>query len=335
MTPNDGLQLLNGLEVYEFGENVFEKHLVKDFTLLKEMLHKPTKFWINVYGVQNEEILNALAEIFEIHSLTLEDIKNLQQRPKFEEFDQHIFIVTKILHIQNQSSTPLTEQVSILFGTNYILSIQENELDIFDPIRVRLENPKGRMRRFGTDYFAYTLLDAIMDQYYLFIENTADRTELLEELIIKSPHKFKLESLFRIRKVIQEVRKTLRPTRELIANWRKAESKLLQKKTIPFINDIYEYIIEINESLETQKESIITLETIFMTNISLKQNEVMKTLTIIATIFIPLTFIAGIYGMNFEGMPELTWPFGYAMVWVVFFIVTLGMIVYFKSKKWF
>jgi magnesium transporter len=323
------------IEVYEFGEGIFKKHHITHTDQIRPFLEISHKFWLNLYGLENETLLKEISDIFEIHPLTLEDIKNISQRPKFEEFEENIFVVSKMIYYKNKSHEPFTEQVSILFGKNYIISIQENPFDIFDPIRSRLENPSGKMRKLGTDYFAYTLLDAIVDKYYDCLEHAVEKIESLEDSIISQSKKTKLPDIFHQRKTIQQIKRTVWPTRELLSAWKKSESPLIKKKTTPFINDVYEHVIEIIENLEIQRESISALVELFMTNLSLKQNEVMKTLTIIATIFIPLTFIAGVYGMNFEFMPELGWKYGYLIIWVFFLGSTLAMVYYFKRKKWF
>ena len=325
----------SNMEIYEFGDGIFKKHHITDTEHIKPFLEIPHKFWLNLYGLENENLLKEISEIFEIHTLTLEDIKNTSQRPKFEEFEENIFVVSKMIYFKNKSREPITEQVSILFGKNYIISIQENPFDIFDPIRSRLENPTGKMRKMGTDYFAYTLLDAIVDKYFDCLEHAIEKIESMEDSIIGQSKKTKLPEIFHQRKTIQQIKRTVWPTRELLSAWKKSESPLVKKKTNPFINDVYEHVIEIIENLEIQRESISALVELFMSNISLKQNEVMKTLTIIATIFIPLTFIAGVYGMNFEFMPELGWKYGYLFIWIIFLGTTSVMIFYFKRKKWF
>jgi magnesium transporter len=323
------------MELYSFGENHFEKHHLTNVAQIQPFLDSEKKFWLNVCGLKNAALLKEIAELFDIHVIALEDIKNNQQRPKLEEFDHFIFLVAKMIYTKKDITALEIEQVSIVFGKNFIISFQENTYDIFDQIRVRLENPHGRMRKMGTDYFTYTLLDAIIDQYYVILEMMDATIEEIEDEIINDSHKIKLGDVYLKRKALQEIKKIIWPTREMIAAWRKSESPLIKKRTNPFINDIYEHTVEIMENLEMQRESITTLVEIFMSNISLKQNEVMKTLTIIATIFIPLTFVAGVYGMNFEFMPELHWKYGYLFIWGFFLVTTLAMVRYFKLKRWF
>lgn len=323
------------MELYEYGEHLFQKHHIKTAEEIRPFLTVPHKFWLNISGLEDEALLKEVAELFDIHPLTLEDVINCHQRPKFEEFENNIFVVSKMVYFLHSNHTPTMEQISIFIGKNYVLSFQEDAYDFFDPIRTRLENPHGKMRRFGPDYFAYTLIDAIVDKYFDILENQEELIDKMEDRVVSEPNKQKLSSIFHLRKDIQQLKKIIWPTRELLSNWKKSESTLLKKKTDPFINDVYEHIIEVNESLEVQRESIATLVEMFLSSLSIKQNEVMKTLTIIATIFIPLTFIAGVYGMNFEGMPELAWRFGYPATWVIFVATTIAMIYYFRKKNWF
>lgn len=323
------------LDLFVFDEDFLEKFHVEDPKQIEPFLHQERKFWLNISGLEDKKLLEEIRLLFDIHLLAMEDIKNNQQRPKLEEFEHLILVVSKMIYTKDHITALEVEQVSLVFGKNFVISFQENPFDIFDQIRARLENPKGKMRKMGTDYFTYTLLDAIVDQYYAILELVGEKIEQLEEQIISQNKNIKLSDIYLQRKSLLEVKRNVWPTREMISTWRKSESPLIKRKTLPFINDLYEHSVEIIENLEIQRESISTLVEIFISNISLKQNEVMKTLTIIATIFIPLTFIAGVYGMNFDNMPELAWKYGYISIWVLFLGTTSAMIVYFKRKHWF
>ncbi|RZS98050.1 magnesium/cobalt transporter CorA [Cecembia calidifontis] len=323
------------LELICFGEGHFEKHHITDLSQIPPFLEQEHKFWLNVTSLNNLDLLNEIKVIFDIHSMALEDILNTQERPKVEVFDHFILIVVKMLYTRTEIVDLETEQISIVIGKNYVISFQENKYDVFDGIRSRLENPSGKIRKHGTDYFAYTLLDAIVDEYYAILEKITDQIEVLEEKIINEDKKIRLGEIYTQRKSIQLLKKVIWPTRELLSTLKKTESFLIKRRTLPFINDIYEQSVQIMDNLEMQRESITTLVEIFMTNISLRQNDVMKTLTIIATIFIPLTFLAGVYGMNFEYMPELKWKYGYWFTWIIFLGISIIMVFYFKRKRWF
>jgi magnesium transporter len=323
------------LDLYSYGDGHFEKHHITAISQISPFLDQEHKFWLNIPDLENNVLLDEIKNLFDLHSMTIEDILNPQERPKVEVFDHFILIVAKMLYTRNRIEDLESEQVSIVFGKNYVISFQEKSFDIFDAIRVRLENPSGKIRKNGTDYFAYTLLDAIVSEYYILLEKVTDKIELLEENIISQEERVKLSDIYNQRKSIQQLKKVIWPTRELLSTIKKSESFLIKRKTLPFINDIYEQTVEIIENLEMQRESISTLVEIYMTDISLKQNEVMKTLTIIATIFIPLTFLAGVYGMNFRFMPELEWEFGYFIVWGIFIATGITMAIFFKKRKWF
>ncbi|WP_200976204.1 magnesium/cobalt transporter CorA [Echinicola sp. 20G] len=324
------------LELYSFGENKFEKHLIKNVEQVQPfLLQQDYKFWLNISTISNKELITQIGTLFNLHPLVIEAIIDPDQRPKIEEFDDYIFIVTKMLYSKNGVKEIKVEHLSILFGSNFIISFQENPQDIFDPIRTRLENPKGKMRRLGTDYFTYTLIDSIVDEYYAILELIADAIEKMEDRIIGQKNNMNLSDIYHHRKTLSKVRKNSWPMREILSQWKKSDHALIKRKNITYINDIYENSIEILENLELQREAMGTLAEMYMTQLSTKQNEVMKTLTVIATIFIPLTFIAGVYGMNFKEMPELEWSFGYPIIWLIFIILTALMIYYFKRKKWF
>lgn len=323
------------MEIIAFGENFLQKQSLKDCEDIKPFLAGDHKFWLNVTETRDAELMSKLSELFDIHPMAVNDIREYRQRPKIEDYNHFILIVVQMLYSNNHGLDIESEQVSIILGKNYVITFQETPFDIFDQIRIRLENPNGRMRKFGSDYFVYALIDAVVDEYYALLENITLRIEMLEDSIVSRDKQVKLSEIYHQRKYIQQIKKVIWPTRELLSVWRKSENPLIKKRTSPFINDVYEQTVEIMENLEMQRESITTLVEIFMTDISLKQNEVMKTLTIIATIFIPLTFLAGVYGMNFEFMPELSWKYGYWITWLVFIGISVMMVFYFKRKKWF
>ncbi|AWW31770.1 magnesium and cobalt transport protein CorA [Echinicola strongylocentroti] len=324
------------LELYSFGEQHFEKHLIHRLEDLKSFLEKKElKFWLNVPSIDDHQLIQDIAAIFSIHPLVIEDLTTTSQRPKIEEFEDHIFVVLKMLYSKNSLAEIQDEQVSILFGNNYILSFQETPQDIFDNVRIRLESPKAKMRKLGTDYFTYALVDAIVDEYYGILELVSDAVEKCDDMIMKNKSNVNLNTIHHQRKIVRKIRNNIWPIRELISVWKKSEHPLIKRKNITYINDIYEHSIEILEGLELQRETMSSLAELYMTQLSIKQNEVMKTLTVISTIFIPLTFIAGIYGMNFKVMPELEWKYSYPVLWLVFIFITYLMIRYFKRKKWF
>jgi magnesium transporter len=293
-----------------------------------------TVSWINVIGLHDAEILNNIGSNFGIHALTLEDIVNTETRPKVEFFDDYIFIVLKMIFFSQEQQTIEIEQVSIILGKNYVITFQEREGDIFNPIRNRIQVVKGRLRQRGADYLTYTLIDVVVDNYYIILENISETLELLEEEVSENPDKtipLKIQSL---KKDTLLLRKTLWPLREAINHLNKQETGLFADSTSPYLQDLYDHAIQVVDTLETFREAATGLLELYQSTVSNKMNEVMKVLTIVASIFIPLTFIAGIYGMNFENMPELKWSFGYFMAWTLMVLIGLTLVIYFKKRKW-
>jgi magnesium transporter len=290
--------------------------------------------WINVVGLHDTEMLQRVADVFSMHPLTLEDIVNTLQRPKLEDTGSSLFLVLKILRRHPETRAIAAEQVSIVLGKDYVLTFQEIDGGLFDPIRNHIRAGKGRIRQMGGDYLAYSLLDAIVDNYFVMIEDMDDDIEQLQERVLKradaagirSIHAFKAEMVF--------LRRNLWPLRELVSALEKSESDLIGDGLSPYLRDVYEHTVQVIDSIEAIRDMLAGTMDIYMTSVSNRMNEVMKLLTAIATIFIPLTFIAGIYGMNFEIMPELKWRYGYAAVWAVMIGVAVGMAIYFRRRKW-
>ncbi len=290
--------------------------------------------WININGLNYVNEIEKLGKHYELHPLVLEDIVNIAQRPKIDEYENYLFIVLKMLYY-DKSQTIVSEQVSFVLGKNYVLSFQEAEGDVFNAVRDRIRQAKGRVRSMQSDYLLYTLIDAIVDHYFSVIEILGDKIEDFETEIfsgqIEEDASRKIQDL---KREILRVRRAIFPLREVLNRIEKNESDLIQQKTITYYRDIYDHLIQVTENIDIYREMIWSLMDMYMTTISNKMNEVMKVLTIMASIFIPLTFIAGIYGMNFEYIPELQHRNGYFVVWGVMILIFLGMLYYFKRKKW-
>jgi magnesium transporter len=294
----------------------------------------PTVSWINIDGLHEVEILEKLGRQFELHPLMLEDILNMDQRPKYEDFDKHIFIVLKMLSFDNETQSVESEQVSLVLGENFVISLQERVGDVFDPIRERIRNAKGRIRKLGPDYLMYSLLDAIVDNYFGILEKLGDKIEAMEEELVGEPTQKTLQQIHYLKKEMIYLRRSVWPLRELISGMERSESPLIEDSTDAYLRDLYDHTIQVIDTMESFRDMVSGMLDTYLSSLSNRMNSIMKVLTIIATIFIPLTFVAGIYGMNFENMPELKWRWGYAGVWVVMIIVAGVMIIYFKRKKW-
>ena len=290
--------------------------------------------WINLNGLNHVTEIEALGAHYDVHPLVLEDIVNIAQRPKIDEYDNYLFVALKMLYYDDNKKI-VSEQVSFILGKNYVLSFQESEGDVFNEVRDRLRLAKGRVRTLKSDYLLYVLIDAIVDHYFSVIEILGDKIEDFETAIFSGKTDGDIsQKIQNLKREILRVRRAIFPLREVINRIEKNESKLINPKTITYYRDIYDHIIQVSENIDIYREMIWSLMDMYMTTISNKMNEVMKVLTIMASIFIPLTFIAGIYGMNFEYIPELQYKYSYFILWGVMIVIFVGMIIYFKRRKW-
>ena len=290
--------------------------------------------WMNVSGVHDLSLIEALGSCFGIHPMTLEDIVNTTQRPKIEEFPQHLFIVFKMMTWNEAAGSLLIEHVSLILGENYVLSFIEGAGDVFDTVRSRIRAAADRIRSLGADYLAYSLMDAVVDQYFLIVERISDRIEDIDEQILTEPRSEDIKEIHHLKRDILKLRKAVWPFREGVGKITKSGSSLVREETGIFWRDLHDHSIQIIDMAETCRDTLSGLHDTYLSSISNRMNEIMKMLTIISTIFIPLTFIAGVYGMNFEYMPELRWRFGYSAVWGLMLAIAFGLTIYFKRKKW-
>ncbi|MBU1998457.1 MAG: magnesium/cobalt transporter CorA [Candidatus Omnitrophica bacterium] len=329
------------ISIIDYDEKNFQEKEVKNVEECFPFKESPTITWINIDGLHDTDIISKIGNYFGIHHLILEDIANTSQRPKFEESGKYIFVVLNMLYFDEKDNETKAEQVSLVFGTNFVISFQEQEGDVFNPIRARIRDNKGRIRKSGADYLAYALVDAVVDNYFIILEKLGEQIANMEDELVANPSTEKLQTIQNLKRDIIFLRKSVWPLREIISGLQRTESDLLQDSTTVYMRDLYDHTIQVIDTIESLRDMVSGMLDIYMSSISNKMNEVMKVLTIIATIFIPLTFVAGIYGMNFDpsvsklNMPELTWPFGYIFAWVVMFFVTLAMVIYFKRKRWF
>lgn len=291
--------------------------------------------WININGLNNLKDIEKLGSHYKLHSLTLEDIVNTSQRPKLEEFQNYIFIVFKMLYFKDDDVLQY-EHLSMVVGSDYVLTFQESDGDVFNDLRERIETSKGRIRSQGADYLMYAILDAIVDNYFTVIESIGDQIEDLEAQIFEAQanNSTTPSQIQHLKQEVLKIRRSIFPLREVINKLEKLDNTIINERTLSYIRDLYDHIIQVNESIDLYREMVWSLMDMYMTIISNKMNEVMKVLTIIATIFIPLTFIAGIYGMNFTNMPELQSQNGYFILLGVMFILFIFMLIYFRKKKW-
>ncbi|MBK5100351.1 MAG: magnesium/cobalt transporter CorA [Desulfobacteraceae bacterium] len=295
---------------------------------------KPTVTWLTVTGLHEVKIVEEIGKAFNIHPLLLEDIVHTGQRPKLEDFGDYLFFVLKMLTYDEDTSEVLAEQVSLILGPHFVISFQENEGDVFNPVRERIRNSKGRIRKLGSDYLAYALIDAIVDNYFVILEHFGEKIEVLQEEVLSQPGPDTLQLIQATKRDMIFLRKSVWPLREAISVLYRGESSLITDGVIPYLRDVYDHTIQVIDSIETSRDMISGTLDVYLSSVSNKMNEVMKVLTIIATIFIPITFIAGVFGMNFKYMPELEWRWAYPIVWLVMLTAGISMLIGFRRRKW-
>jgi magnesium transporter len=289
--------------------------------------------WVNVGGVHRVEVLETIGKQFSLHPLLLEDIANTDQRPKLDDYDSYLFLVMKML-MANERGDILVEQVSFVLGRNFVLSFQENGTDVFKSVRERLRGGKGRLRQNGSDYLLYALVDAVVDQYFSVLEVLGEKIESLQERVMADPKPDTLKDIHALKRQLLFVRRAVWPLREATNSFSRSDCPILHEHTKVFFRDVYDHVVQIVDTIETLREMVSASLEIYLSSVSYRLNAVMRVLTVITTIFMPLTFIAGVYGMNFEFMPELKWEWGYPMVMGLMGVVAAAMLIGFRQRKW-
>jgi len=289
--------------------------------------------WVNVGGVHKVEVVETLGRQFSLHPLLLEDVANTDQRPKLDDYESYLFLVIKMLSLTDRHEVAV-EQVSIVLGRNYVLSFQENGTDVFQPVRERLRGGKGRLRQSGADYLLYALVDAIVDQYFAVLEMVGEKIEGVQQTVVADPRPETLKDIHSLKRQLLFLRRAIWPLREVMNNLSRSDCAFLQEPTKVFFRDVYDHVVQIVDTIETLREMLSSSLDIYLSSVSYRLNAVMRVLTVITTIFMPLSFIASIYGMNFEHMPELKMVWGYPIVLGVMAAVGICMLVVFKNKRW-
>ena len=293
---------------------------------------KSSVTWIDIQNIEDEKVIDSIGSLFDIHPLIIEDIERIGQRPKMEEFDTYSYFVLRMFSFLNDKIQ--TEQVSIVMGKSYIITFQEKPGDVFDPIRERIRAKKFRINTLGSDFLAYSLIDVIIDNYFVILETLGEEVEHLEDVLLLNPTKAALHKIHSLKRKVLSLRRSVWPLRELLTNFERSESPLIQRSTHEYIRDVYDHAIQIIDTVETYRDSLSSMLDIYLSSVSNRMNEIMKVLTVISTFFIPLTFITGLYGMNFKYMPELSLKWGYPAVLIIMILTVAGLVVYFKKKKW-
>ncbi len=322
------------IDVLDYSETAVDQRLDVPADRLLPPLPGKGITWISVKGVHDAAPITALGKIFGIHLLTLEDIVNTAQRPKIEEYADYVFIALKTMHRNEGEKALEIEHISLIFGDNFVISFQEGEGDMFGKIRERILAAKGRIRSMHADYLAYALMDAVVDQYFLVVERIGDRIEEIDERLLVDPRPTDVAEIHRIKRDILRLRRAVWPLREEVGALGKSVSLLVGAETKVFLRDLYDHTIQVMDIVETSRDILGGMHDTYLTTVSNKMNETMRFLTVISTFFIPLTFLVGVYGMNFDYMPELRWHWGYLTIWGIMVAVVFIMVWFFKRKKW-
>lgn len=314
-------------------DNVVESE-VHDIAECLEYAEKRSITWINITGIHDTELIAKIGSRLSLHPLALEDIVNSHQRPKIEDFEQYLFIVLKMLYMEKSSQAIVHEQVSLIVAPSYIISFQTLADDVFEPVRQRIKRGKSRLRSRGSDYLAYALIDTVVDNYFLVLEELGDKIDVLDDKAIVDPHADLLQEIQQLKKEVLYIHKSTRPLKEIVNALLKNESPIIHDDTLIFLKDVQHHTVQVTETVEIYRDMLSNILDIYLTRLNNSMSEVMKVLTIMATIFIPLTFIAGIYGMNFEWMPELKWRWAYPVLLGSMGMIVILMLMWFKRNKW-
>jgi len=317
------------------GDHVIKKEIV-NIKELKNLKGKPTVSWVNVKGIHDPSLLEQLGDVFGIHPLILEDILNTDHRPKMEDMEGYIFLTLKrFCDTCDENGGIAAEQLSLILGPSFVLSFQEKDDVLFEAIDDHIRTARGKIRKSGADYLAYSIIDIVLDTYFGILESLGERIETEEDALVNHPDQSSLRAIQNLKRDMFFLRKSIWPLRETISALQRSDSSLIEDATRVYLKDVYDHTIQVIDTVETYREMLSGMIDIYLSSLSNRMNQVMKVLTVIATIFIPLTFIVGVYGMNFKHMPELEWDYGYFLIWFVNILVAAFMLVMFKRKKWF
>ena len=322
------------ITLFDFDEQHVVENVVHDIAECVPFTQAHTVTWINVDDVQVSGVLEAFGNALGFHPLMLEDILHTDQRPKYEDYGDYIFLVLKMLDFDAAKNEIVIEQLSLVLGENYIISFQERPGDMFDALRDRIRKNASRIRKSRSDYTAYALMDSVVDRYFDVLEKVGEKIEALEVLLAKNPKPDTLRSIHKLRQELIFLRKSVWPLRDVVASMQRAESPLIHESTELFLRDLHDHVIRVTDSIDTYRDMLSSMQDVYLSSISNRTNEIMKVLTLFSSIFLPLTFIVGVFGMNFRNFPELDWPYGLQATMVLMMLVGVGMYLFFKFKKW-
>lgn len=320
----------------EYNSENYKTHIIPKLLDFKLKLNPDKTYWLNVDGIHEPTVIETVGNVFGLHSLVMEDILNSQQKPKFEYYDDdQLFITLKMIEYNPYTREIEAEQLSFILGKNFLISFQEERSkEVFEPISVRLKTSAGKTRKNGADYLLYSLMDLVVDNYFLILEQISENIERLEDSIINTTKQKSMTEMYSLKRELMLMRKVVFPLREMLSNLIREDAPLITPNTVLYLRDVHDHVSQVIESIDSYRELVASLMDLSLSQAGNRMNNVMKVLTVISVIFMPLTFIAGIYGMNFDNIPELHWQNGYYFVWGFMIILVLGMLVYFKRKDW-
>lgn len=322
------------ITLFDYNKDEIIEKTIDAIDELAEYKAKETVTWVVIEGLSNVELIESIGELFNIHPLVLEDILNAHQRPRFEEAEEYLYIVLKSMSLEKEQFSVNYEQISILLLENFVFTFKEKKDELLLPLYKRLKSNKSRLRNEGSDFVAYAVLDIIVDMNFALLDSLDLLTDAIEDELLNNPTSETLVTIQQTKRELIYIRKSVSPLRELLTAIMRSDTALIHKKTFVYFRDVYDHALHIIDEIESYRDILTGLLDIYISSVSNKMNEVMKVLTVYATIFIPLTFITGVYGMNFQYMPELAWKWAYPAIWVVFILFTLLSLVYFKKKRW-
>ncbi|MBA2880758.1 magnesium transporter [Desulfosalsimonas propionicica] len=322
------------VSIIQYSRDRYTETTDADLEACRQAISEDSVTWINITGVHDPDLIGRLGQMFDLHPLVLEDMLNTEGRPKLDDYDTYLFAILKMIDYDPGQNRLDHEQVSLVVRPGLVISLQEKPGDVFDPVRERIRKGKGRIRKLGADYLAYALMDMIVDQYFLAMEQIGEQIEDLQDEVIEDPGEEIVQTIHQSRSRIIFLKKAVWPVREIIHNLLRDDTDLISDDVRVYLRDVYDHAIHVSDTVESHRDILSGVLDIYLTTVSNRMNEVMKVLTVIATIFIPLTFIAGVYGMNFDYMPELSRPWAYPALWAVFLGIFAGLLVWFKRRKW-
>lgn len=328
------LEVKPTITVLDYDKDNIAVHQISTINEILPFKATDTVTWVMIEGLADTGMIQDLGQAFDIHPLVLEDILNTHQRPKLDEYEDYLYIVLKRFEVIDEHFTVLQEQISLLLFNNIIFTFKEKRDQLFEPVITRLKAEKGRIRTYSVDYLAYVVLDTVVDGYFALQDSLDLFADEMEEKLFTQPGPELLSRIQRVKRELIFVRKSMSPLREMLAALERSDSELLSEKTHIYLRDVYDHAIRVIESVDSYRDLITGMLEIYLSSVSNRLNEIMKVLTVFSTIFIPLTFITGIYGMNFEHMPELKWPWAYPILWGVFLSIPITLLIYFRKKKW-